>query len=848
MNSEDEFGHGTALSAEEVAETNATGTILNQPETQETREQPVDLHTFDLSQAVVEAATCVSPYHPLSSFIHCNALAGFEQMPFDQAMNLSKGLFAAEAYLSLPEYRALYAQGRITPADLHEAVERLQSSPTGLPTEQESLERSLADVLDEVHGTAIVSNINRHSIKWCSAYFDETQAQWSMDDSQSFFDTWRRLVRYDVSISLHGAKHWKRDLLALPADPSDALLSLLHSLGVGNEYIVGYLRRHLTQMPGWASHLKWRQEHGGEKTLLAYLALRLFYEWQFAKPVVKRLYKVECKPWKELRNLTAPLKFAAPAAVDTVQAPVWQEAYELNYRNRLLRTLSSKSGGASQRVHDPLCQLVFCIDVRSEPVRRALDLAGKYETYGSAGFFGFPFKFNELGSDYELELCPVLIKPEKHVHEVSDDKAAKRLTSIQAIFAAALHLQKRLKSNLAGAFGLVETFGPWSVFPLLGRTFFPRTFHAACEHTQTRLAGGTPNTHLDTSVFTLQERIALAASKLRLLGLTKGFAPVVVLCGHKSQSSNNPFAASLDCGACGGNPGGTSARFAASVLNEKEVRTGLQQQMGIEIPDETVFVPGEHNTTIDAFEFFLHGVELSDAQKQNLSVLLADLNRIGKEVQAKRMVDLPLSSINGLNEPWQRAHDWAQVTQEWGLSRNASFIAAPRGLTHGLDLDGRAFLQSYECNDDPDGSVLEQVMTAPMVVAQWINAEFYLSTVDNDVFGSGSKVVHNVVGDFGVMSGASSDLRIGLPWQSVKSGEDTMHHEPMRLVAVLRAPTEAIDRVLAKQVQLGDLVRNRWIRLIALDPATGKFLQADAPGQWRLIADTDPEGAHDKGI
>ena len=58
-------------------------------------------------------------------------------------------------------------------------------------------------------------------------------------------------------------------------------------------------------------------------------------------------------------------------------------------------------------------------------------------------------------------------------------------------------------------------------------------------------------------------------------------------------------------------------------------------------------------------------------------------------------------------------------------------------------------------------------MTAPMIVAHWINMQYFASTVDNDHFGSGNKTIHNVVGRFGILSGNGGDLMTGLPWQSL---------------------------------------------------------------------------------
>ena len=133
-----------------------------------------------------------------------------------------------------------------------------------------------------------------------------------------------------------------------------------------------------------------------------------------------------------------------------------------------------------------------------------------------------------------------------------------------------------------------------------------------------------------------------------------------------------------------------------------------------------------------------------------------------------------------------RSADWAQVYPEWGLAGNAALVA-PREVSSGKNLQRRVFLHSYSAEVDPDGSALETILTAPLVVAQWINCQYYFSTVAPEVFGAGTKTIHNVVGTAGVIAGHEGDLRLGLPWQSVATSERLVH-EPMRLLAVIQAP------------------------------------------------------------
>jgi uncharacterized protein YbcC (UPF0753/DUF2309 family) len=184
----------------------------------------------------------------------------------------------------------------------------------------------------------------------------------------------------------------------------------------------------------------------------------------------------------------------------------------------------------------------------------------------------------------------------------------------------------------------------------------------------------------------------------------------------------------------------------------------------------------------------------------------------------------------------RRSADWSQVRPEWGLSSNTAFIIGRRELTKGLDLGGRVFLHSYDYREDPSNRLLEVLLTAPQVVAQWINMEHYFSAVDNEVYGSGSKVYHNVVGRLGIMSGPWSDLRLGLARQTVMNG-DMPYHEPMRLLTIIEAPRERIEKLIARHEVLQRYYHNEWVHLVALEPDKGILYRYRPTGGWARIDD-----------
>jgi uncharacterized protein YbcC (UPF0753/DUF2309 family) len=133
-------------------------------------------------------------------------------------------------------------------------------------------------------------------------------------------------------------------------------------------------------------------------------------------------------------------------------------------------------------------------------------------------------------------------------------------------------------------------------------------------------------------------------------------------------------------------------------------------------------------------------------------------------------------------------------------------------VSQGAFFDRRVFLISYDYQTDPDGSILERLLLANGPVGAGISLEYYFSTVDNDQYGSGSKVTHNVSGLFGVMDGASSDLRTGLPRQMIEI------HEAMRLQVLVEAKIDQLTEIYMRQPPLQELVGNGWILLCAKDP------------------------------
>ncbi|QPJ62457.1 MAG: DUF2309 domain-containing protein [Candidatus Nitronauta litoralis] len=542
---------------------------------------------------------------------------------------------------------------------------------------------------------------------------------------------------------------------------------------------------------------------------------------------------------------------------------VWIEAYEDSFRDNVLRKISEHRGMAPEKETRPNAQLVFCIDVRSESFRRHIEAQGPYETFGFAGFFGVPINHQPFDSAQRSLLCPVLLTPGHAVRETprsGEGAALGKYSSGTRWSQMGHHLFHDMKHHPIGSMMVIDVLGFFFSLGLVGKTLFQKTFRSMISIVRrgltckvpTRVSIAKPADPENPGIgevngeeipdglslgFSLSERATFIENGLRAMGLTKNFARLVCLCGHGSETDNNPYYGALDCGACGGKPGDANARVFAAMANEPEVRSILKEN-GLPIPDDTWFLPGKHNTTTDRVEFY-DLEELPESHKEDLQALNKDLEQAGAEQALERCHRIPgapadISSEQAFAHVDERSCDWANTRPEWGLAGNGAFLIARRRLTKGMDLGGRVFLHSYDPIADPEGAILEKIMTAPLIVGEWINTGYYFSAVDPWAYGSGSKVLHNVVGGVGMMLGTQSDLQMGFPLQTVNNG-DIHYHEPMRLLAVIEHTPSVISSIIQKHTILQQLFHNQWLNLVALDPHKFEFHRYNPNATWEIL-------------
>ncbi len=829
-------------------------------------DRSVDALDRRMDAACERACAAIAPSWPLDRAIAVNPHWCRIERPVREVAARMALLGGIRVFPARSETARAFHEGRVTPDDLEQALALLPAAPSvdrciaamaegGLPGRLPLL----IDVLDDDphrHRRLSWRQAITHQVsQTCAAYFDEHQADWQPSREGGLFAFWRDTLLHDHGIgTLMGLPDLSRRLHRLPDTPAQAERWLLKRLDLPEAAWADYLEAVLLTVNGWASwcaYLGWQARQAGQHDphLRELLAIRLAWAAILLEngddARARRAFSALRADWQD-----APRRFElAEEALMVDEA--WQLARELGHQRQLLRRLSfpapsRQSGIDSCEVE---AQAVFCIDVRSEPLRRALEsVAPGIQTIGFAGFFGVPLAYTPLGTSARRPQVHGLLVPSVEASDrIEPHRSGARPTNEGALRAGAIASRQRrfawgTQWAAAGrwpqsAFSFVEAAGP----SYLGKLV--QWLRPAGSGRRSDDQAGLSVRYRRVCRPTLHDvdlpgRVAIAARVLRTMGLDRRLAPLVLLVGHGSQSANNAHAAALECGACCGQTGEVNARVLAELLNDAEVRLGLRAD-GIAIAERTVFVAALHNTTTDEIEGFDLDTLPAHAQGRwaRLRTALAHAGDQVRRERAERLgLDPRATAQRLLAALRRRGNDGAQTRPEWGLAGNASFVMAPRHRTLGSVLEGRTFLHDYDAARDPDGSVLELLMTAPMLVTHWINWQYNASTCDPSHLGSGNKLLHNVVGGrIGVFEGNGGDLRIGLSRQSLDDGVGWAH-EPLRLSVVIDAPTQAIDRVIERSEVVRHLVANGWLHLLAMEGDAPVFHRRRCGGGWERAA------------
>jgi uncharacterized protein YbcC (UPF0753/DUF2309 family) len=668
----------------------------------------------------------------------------------------------------------------------------------------------------------------------------------------------------------------------------DALSSIAHSLvllGVADDERADYLGAELLALRGWAGIVRQIEERPDRVpardltvTLRGYLAVRLLFERAALDQAARQLSFCgplsDLRPWLRNRLRCSPAPTALERAwplfhvaqlcgldasiveqwtarnvaeleselreLDGVrQRRILHQAFERTIRHRLYDALMCHP---PRGLPEPTAfQAVFCLDEREESFRRHLEeVEPACETFSTAGFFSVAMYHQGVTDAHPRPLCPVAIRPDHYVAEIQPDGdgltgRSRRLQRRAAGFLGYnVHLGSRLP--VRGAV-LMTAFGWLALIPLVLRVVFPwlssrwsRVHETSITTLGTRLQlnreDGPPpiGTHAG---FTVREMADIVRRVLEDIGICDRLSSLVLIVGHGSISLNNPHESAHDCGACGGGRGGPNARALSQMANDPRVRQLLAAE-GLSIDATTWFVGAQRNTCNNAVTFF--DEDLVPAGHQPVFARAREAIETARRREAhercRRFDTVPrwYPPLAALAHVQGRAADLAQPRPEYGHATNAFCIIGRRTRTRGLFLDRRAFLVSYDPSRDHDGAILARIMAAVVPVVAGISLEYYFSYVDPSGYGCGTKLPHNVTSLLGVMDGAQSDLRTGLPWQMVEI------HEPTRLAIVVEGTPDCVWRVVQNNPDIERLVRNRWIWLACLDAGSGALWELRSTG------------------
>jgi len=773
----------------------------------------------DLLSAAEGAARALPPAFPLEATVAVNPFLG--QTGEDLATASARLARVGGVRLTRPraEYADMLARGEMSEDDLAAALYACQSpvKPVDLaylkaritgPSEMPQALPTVADLAARVDGTDWPSIIGRSFGLWAGGHFDRGQALWTPAPGRGAFAAWREWAMHDLTPEIAGLTGFCAHVTEAPDTADRAILRACERLGITETAAETAFHRLYMDMAGWAQHarwLLWQAEAEGESdhTMTDLLAIRLIWE----EAIFAQVPGV-AGPWAET---VAAHEAALTPSPDQVIDAILQDAAERAYQRRLAADLRTPAPVAAR----PALQAAFCIDVRSEVFRRALEsLDPGVETIGFAGFFGLPVAHCAHGSDVVEAHLPVLLQPAMS----ATSHAAPEVEQSTRISARATRAWGRFRQAAVSSFAFVEAAGPF---------YGAKLVKDALGLTGAAPAEG-PAPRLDPAL-DAEAKAETAAKVLRAMSLTTGHARLVLLLGHGAQVTNNPHESAYHCGACGGHTGEVSARLLAQLLNDPETRAALPAQ-GIDLPEDTHFMAGLHDTTRDAVTLYPDSAAPEHAE--DIKKAGAWLARAGALTRGERALSLPGAAVRTVAA---RSSDWAELRPEWGLAGCASFIAAPRAVTSGVDLAGRTFLHSYDWQADDGFATLELILTAPVVVASWISLQYYGSSVAPAQFGGGNKLIHNVTGGIGVVQGNGGLLRPGLPWQAVHDGAE-LRHDPLRLTVMIEAPKEAIAGVLERHDDVRALFDNGWLHLLALEEGriAGRYRRGL---EWEVLTD-----------
>lgn len=781
---------------------------------------------FDEGRVLHQLKHFLPAQAPLKDFVHHNLLHFYQDLVFHEALFYASKIFGYKTYCTLEEYRQLYYDKKIDKdVLLHVITEHKGKGQTDywldalLNKNYEIYFKgrigSVIHLWKDFFKVNISKYVQPNLFRVVSLYLDQGISIIEFPvSSEGFLDSVRQIeLRSHVSYFFNRGGRARQWLLKYESLKLGDLLTVL----VGNEeWYEDYLFDVCFEHPGWSGMVSVLEENPELLLKKRKISLREFILFELLLQIDYLDHKL--KKWSPLcsrarfpkQHLFEPPKYSEEFEV----LKLWQESFEWTYFYQVLNAIKESSKSVTTLASSrPGMQSIHCIDDREESFRRYIEyLDPGAETFGTAGFFNFDFYYRPKFSNYVMKLAPAPAHPR---HIISEEASGSRMNIDH-------HLNPVSHAVLRGWL-FTQTIGFWAAVKLVGHLFHPHDNPVAISSEKhmdfnsnlnyERTDENETNDGLYPG-YTQQEAAERISELLKSIGLTDNFAPIVYIIGHGAGSTNNPYYAAYDCGACSGKPGSVNARVACHFLNDKGVREHLKQK-GIALPDDTVFIAGLHGTTSDKIYFYDVDL-LNEEQKQmhlrNVQTFEKALAWNAKE-RARRFVTMNIKkSPEKVHEAVVlRRYSLFEPRPEYNHATNAVCIIGRRQISKHLFLDRRSFLNSYDYAKDKEGKYLANILKAVTPVCGGINLEYYFSRVDNQKLGAGSKLSHNVW-LISVANGVEGDLRYGLPKQMVEI------HDPLRLLVIIEQFPDIVKMVLENNENLKNWYFNEWIHMVVLHP------------------------------
>lgn len=783
-----------------------------------------DQKTFDEAQALHHLRHYLPAQAPLKDFVHHNTLHAFNDFSFFEALQKANSTFGYKTTLSLKEYRKLFQEGVIKEDVLTTTIHNFKDSNSLTYWKSLVFNQDLSN--DSTPQIGLLKAfwkshfkidldmlVHPKLFKLIGAYLDQGVSEKRFPYPNVTFLEAVRTLQKNSLVSVFQSKK----AVELLHDSKTSITSLLQSIVGDATYFEQYLFDQQFSHPGWSGMVATIEKQ--PTTLLDQRQVSLhdfiFLELLLEIEALDQSIGLDTLPLSTAVNLGTPVVLFPFKEVDRYWKviAIWQEALEWSYHSEVLQGLVQST--AKEKTATPSFQAFFCIDDREESVRRHLEQAAPdCETFGTPGHFGMVAMYQPESGKFYTQVCPGSLTPKHLIKEKG--RAVKNGKDI--------HFHKASHRLFTGWL-LSQTIGFWSAVRLFFNLFKPQVSPAhssAFEHMEqaaTILVEHKNNAEENGYQvgYTVEEMVEIVYGLLKSTGLTTNFAPLVYLIGHGGSSTNNPYYAGYNCGACSGRAGSVNSRAVSEMANRSDVRKALEAKH-IFIPSTTYFLGGLHDTTRDEVAFYDEVTltrKLTEVHATHRAQFDKALSHNAKERSRQFLLtNSKRDAIKVHKDVKNRSTALFEPRPELNHSNNSLCIVGRRSLTKSVFLDQRAFLNSYDYKQDLNGTQLKAILQAATPVCGGINLEYYFSSVDNEKLGAGSKLPHNVIGLFGVANGIKGDLRPGLPSQMIDV------HAPLRLMMIIEHYPEVVMRLIQNDSGLWNWYKNEWVKLAILHPET----------------------------